>query len=108
MLLQTTAWNSMMQVGAIVAFGGMFSSLCLFSFCFLRMGHILHSKGIISWTDTFFPFSVYQKFSELAKTKSAESVKYLWHMNILQKSVIAAPLFLVGGLLMMVIGKSLQ
>jgi hypothetical protein len=96
-----------MTIGAIVAFGGMFIGSMIVGFCFLKMEFILRSKGKTSNFGFTLPCSVYSRFNKLVKAGSKDVQRYRWYIPLLKKMLIIIPLSIIGGLLIMAIGKSL-
>lgn len=106
-LALTTSWNSTMTIGAIIAVGGVGICLTVLIVCFIRMSLILSATKSFFSFGFFFPFAIYREFKHLAKTTSEMRKKYTRHLQLIDKSLIVAPIVLMLGLLIMVIGKSL-
>jgi len=100
-----TNWNVIMTIGATLSIVGVSTSLLLFTYCFLNMEYILRSKGKINKMEFMFPFMIYSKFKQFANESKEEKTKYELYISLLSKSLIVAPLILITGLIVMVIGK---
>lgn len=94
-----------MIIGGVIGFAGAFLSVMIATFCYLSMENILrHLKKISIW-DFIFPIKIVNEYKQLLKErKNNRKLNYLALMNW---SLITAPVILLIGLLVMVIGKSL-